>query len=115
MTPMLVVYPVCALPSPHSLPLPAVLICTWPDMACALNMMSRYQANAGNDHWTTVKNILKYLRRTKEMFLVYGGVEELSVKGYTNASFQTDRDDSCSRSGFVFLLKGGVVSWRSSK
>ncbi|GJX99967.1 hypothetical protein Tco_0356986, partial [Tanacetum coccineum] len=25
-------------------------------------------------HWTTVKNILKYLRNTKDMFLVYGGV-----------------------------------------
>ncbi|GJY41929.1 retrotransposon protein, putative, ty1-copia subclass [Tanacetum coccineum] len=24
-------------------------------------------------HWTTVKNILKYLRNTKDMFLVYGG------------------------------------------
>jgi hypothetical protein len=39
------------------------------------------------------KNILKYLRRTKEAFLVFGG-EELAVKGYNNASFQTDMDDS---------------------
>ncbi|KAJ9556509.1 hypothetical protein OSB04_011123 [Centaurea solstitialis] len=72
-------------------------------------------ANPGNDHWTAVKNILKYLRRTKDKFLVYGGVEELSVKGYTDASFQTDRDDSCSQLGFVFLLNDGAVSWRSSK
>ncbi|KAJ9565696.1 hypothetical protein OSB04_001662 [Centaurea solstitialis] len=72
------------------------MICTRPDVSCALSMTSRYQANPGNDHWTAVKNILKYLRRTKEMFLVYGGAEELS-------------------SGFVFLLNGGAVSWRSSK
>ncbi|KAJ9557236.1 hypothetical protein OSB04_011850 [Centaurea solstitialis] len=91
------------------------MICTRPDVSCALSMTSRYQANPGNDHWTAVKNILKYLRRTKEMFLVYGGAEELSVKGYTDASFQTDRDDSYSQSGFVFLLNGGAVSWRSSK
>ncbi|KAJ9546873.1 hypothetical protein OSB04_019416 [Centaurea solstitialis] len=91
------------------------MICTRPDVSCALSMTSRYQANPGNDHWTAVKNILKYLRRTKEMFLVYGGAEELSVKGYTDASFQTDRDDSCSQSGFVFLLNGGAISWRSSK
>ena len=91
------------------------MICTRPDVSYALSMTSRYQSNPGNDHWTAVKNILKYLRRTKEMFLVYGGAEELSVKGYTDASFQTDRDDSCSQSGFVFLLNGGAVSWRSSK
>ncbi|GJR16523.1 hypothetical protein Tco_0799175 [Tanacetum coccineum] len=30
--------------------------------------------NSGDLHWTTVKNILKYLRNTKDMFLVYGGV-----------------------------------------
>ncbi|KAK1619089.1 hypothetical protein QYE76_024606 [Lolium multiflorum] len=25
------------------------------------------------EHWTSVKNILKYLKRTKDMFLCYGG------------------------------------------
>ncbi|KAK8640461.1 hypothetical protein V6N13_008214 [Hibiscus sabdariffa] len=49
-------------------------------------------------HWTAVKNILKYLRRTKDVFLVYGGEEELRIKGYTDASFQTDKDDSRSQS-----------------
>ena len=49
------------------------------------------------------------------MFLVYGGEDELVVNSYTDASFQTDRDDSRSQSGFVFILNGGAVSWRSSK
>ncbi|KAJ9542733.1 hypothetical protein OSB04_029239 [Centaurea solstitialis] len=52
-------------------------------------------------------NILKYLRRTKEMFLVFGGSEdEISVTGYSDASFQTDRDDFRSQSGYVFTLNG---------
>ena len=38
-----------------------------------------------------------------------------SVKGYTDASFQTGKDDSKSQSGFVFCLNGGAVSWKSSK
>jgi len=49
------------------------------------------------------------------MFLVYGGNEELVVTGYTNASFQSDKDDSKSQSGFVFTINGGAVSWKSSK
>jgi hypothetical protein len=65
--------------------------------------------------WTIVKNNLKYLRRTKGAFLVFGGEEELVVKGYNDASFQTDADDSKSQSGFVFCLNGGMVSWKSSK
>ncbi|KAL4302115.1 hypothetical protein GQ457_10G009760 [Hibiscus cannabinus] len=91
------------------------MICTRPDLSYALSMTSRYQANPGEGHWTTVKNILKYLRRTKDVFLVYGGKEELRIKGYTDASFQTDKDDSRSQSGFVFCLNGGAVSWKSSK
>jgi hypothetical protein len=49
------------------------------------------------------------LRRTKEVFLVFGGEEELIVKGYS-ASFQTNVDDSKLQSGFVFYLNGGAVS-----
>jgi hypothetical protein len=67
-------------------------------------------------HWNAVKNILKYLRNTKYMVLVYGGCEEeLSVKGYVDASFDTDPDDSKSQNGYVFMVNGGAVSWRSCK
>ncbi|KAL8116619.1 hypothetical protein AgCh_022965 [Apium graveolens] len=91
------------------------MVCTRPDVSYALSMTSRYQSNLGEGHWTAVKNILKYLKRTKDSFLVYGGEEKLVVKGYTDASFQTDRDDTVSQSGFVFCLNGGAVSWKSSK
>jgi hypothetical protein len=46
---------------------------------------------------------------------VFGGEEELIVKGYNDASLQTDADDSKSQSGFVLCLNGGVVSWKSLK
>jgi hypothetical protein len=41
---------------------------------------------------------------------VFGGEEELIVKGYNDASFQTDADNSKLQSGFVFCLNGGSVS-----
>ncbi|KAL0427741.1 UNVERIFIED_CONTAM: Copia protein [Sesamum latifolium] len=70
---------------------------------------------AGVAHWTAVKTILTYLRRTKDMFLVYDG-GELILEGYSDASFQSDDDDAKSQSGFVFRLNGGVVAfWKSSK
>ena len=49
------------------------------------------------------------------MFLVYGGDKELIVNGYVDASFDTDPDDSKPQSGYIFILKGGAVSWSSSK
>ena len=47
------------------------------------------------------------------MFLVYGGDEELVVKGYVDASFDIDPNDSKSQTGYI--LNGGAVSWCSSK
>jgi hypothetical protein len=91
------------------------MICTRPDVSYALSVTSRHQANPGIAHWIVIKTILNYLRRTNDMFLVYGGEIELVLKGYTDASFQTNHDDLRSQSGFVFVLNGGVVSWKSSK
>ena len=51
------------------------------------DLAREYNSDLGVDHWTAVKNILKYLKRTKDMFLVFGGDEELVVKGYADASF----------------------------
>nr|GEU72388.1 hypothetical protein [Tanacetum cinerariifolium] len=52
--------------------------CTRPDVAFAQNVTSRFQQNPGHLHWTTIKNILKYLRNTKDMFLVYGETEYIA-------------------------------------
>src|SRR3954471_22792643 len=53
------------------------MLCTRPDVSYALSKTSRYQSNRSESHWTVVKNILKYLRRTKDLFLIYGGEEAL--------------------------------------
>ena len=82
------------------------MLCTRPDVWLAISLAGRYQSNPGVEHWTAVKNILKYLKRSKDMFLVYGGDKELIVNGYVDASFDTDPDDSKSQTGYVFLLNG---------
>ncbi|KAL2246071.1 UNVERIFIED_CONTAM: Copia protein, partial [Sesamum indicum] len=67
-----------------------------PDVANALSVRSRYQARAREAHWITVKTILKYLKRTKDMFLIYGG-GELILECYSDASFQSDDNDAKSK------------------
>ena len=76
--------------------------------------MSRYQSDPGENHWKVVKTILKYLRNTKDQWLVYGE-SDLRLIRFIDSSFQSDRDDSKSVSGFIFTLNGGAVCWKSSK
>nr|GEY79285.1 hypothetical protein [Tanacetum cinerariifolium] len=51
--------------------------CTRPDVAFVQNLTSYFQQNPGEPYWTAVKTILKYLRNTEDMFLVYGGLDKL--------------------------------------
>ncbi|KAL0401890.1 UNVERIFIED_CONTAM: hypothetical protein Slati_4218900 [Sesamum latifolium] len=60
------------------------------DVAYALSVTGRYQACAGEAHWSAVKTILKYLKRIKDMFLIYGG-GELILEVYNDASFSVGR------------------------
>ena len=90
------------------------MLCTRPDICYAVGMVSRFQSNPGPDHWTAVKNILKYLRRTRNYMLVFSGID-LKMIGYTDSDFQADRDSRRSTSGSVFTLNGGSVVWRSIK
>ncbi|GJS17913.1 retrotransposon protein, putative, ty1-copia subclass [Tanacetum coccineum] len=85
-----------------------VVRCTRPNVAFAQNITSRFQQNPGDLHWTAVKNILKYLRNTKDVFLVYGGDirQELRVSCYTDAGYLTYDDDLKSQTGYVFVLNG---------
>ncbi|GKE96748.1 hypothetical protein Tco_1581603 [Tanacetum coccineum] len=80
--------------------------CTRPDVAFAQNF-----------HWVAVKHILKYLRNTKDMFLVYGGNPdtELEVTGFCDASWQCDKDDMKSQTGYVFVVNRGAIDWKSKK
>ncbi|GJT49012.1 putative retrotransposon protein [Tanacetum coccineum] len=70
--------------------------CTRPDVAFSQNITSRFQQNPGELHWTTVKNILK-------------------VSCYTDTGYLTDVDDMKSQTGYVFILNGGAVDWKSIK
>ena len=44
------------------------MLCTRPDVCLAISLAGRYQSNPGVDHWTTVKNILKYLKGLRICF-----------------------------------------------
>ncbi|KAK4403159.1 hypothetical protein Sango_1056600 [Sesamum angolense] len=59
--------------------------------------------------FTIIREEEKVLRRTKDMFFVYGG-RELILEGYNDASFYFDDDDAKSQSKFVFKLNYDVVA-----
>ena len=88
------------------------MMSTRPDICYAVGLVSRYQSNLGKAHWQAVKRIFRYLQITKSMKLWFE-LNELEIKGFTDADFAGDMDDRKSTSGYVFLFGGTMVSWLS--
>ena len=67
------------------------MVCTRPDIAHAVGVVSRFASNPGKEHWEAVKWILCYLKGTKESSLCYGK-GKLCLQGYVDADFAGDHD-----------------------
>ena len=55
------------------------LMYTRPDIAFAVNILSRFQSNPGKNHWEGVKQVMRYLRRTKSFCLTYKLIYNLII------------------------------------
>ena len=90
-------------------------VCTRPDISFAVGMLGRYQSNPGIYHWKAAKKVLRYLQGTKDYMLTYRKTDHLEVIGYSDSDFGGCLDSRKSTSGYVFLMAGGAVSWKSAK
>ena len=88
--------------------------CTRPDIAQAVNRLSRYTSNPGHNHWKAIVRVLRYLRETSKYGLHYERYPAV-LEGYSDANWISDTVDSKSTSGFVFTLGNAAVSWKSSR
>nr|CAN69554.1 hypothetical protein VITISV_009019 [Vitis vinifera] len=71
--------------------------------------------NPGNDHWKAAKKVMRYLQGTKDYKLMYRRTNNLEVVGYLDSDFAGCVDSHKSTSGYIFILAGGAISWRSVK
>jgi len=88
------------------------MVCTRPDIAHAVGVVSRYMNNLGKEHWMAVKWILRYLKGTTNQALCFGG-SNISLPGYVDADMAGDRDNRRSTTRYVFTVGGTTVSWVS--
>ena len=88
------------------------MVCTRPDLAYAVGVVSRFMSNPGEAHWAAVKWILRYLRGTSKMCLCFGNANPV-LHGYTDADYAEDKDSRKSTSGYLVTFAGGAVSWQS--
>ena len=91
------------------------MVCTRPDIAQSVSVVSRYMSNPRKRHWEVVKWILRYLKGASDVGLTFqkdgGGI---SILGYVDSDYAGDLDRRRSTTGYIFTLVGSAVSWKST-
>jgi len=67
------------------------------------------------DHWKAAKRVMRYSKRTRGYMLTYKRSDQLEITGFSDSDFAGCQDNLKSTSGYIFMLAGGAVSWRSVK
>lgn len=87
-----------------------------PDISVAVNFFSRFQSAPTDTHWCHLKRILRYLKGTINLGLMYNRHgEEEPLLGYADADWGSDIQDRRSISGNIFQVFGACVSWMTRK
>jgi hypothetical protein len=76
---------------------------TRPDISFAVSVLARHSQRPCIRHWNGVKHLLRYLRGTEDLGLLYtqGGTAE--IIGYADAGFRSDETSGKSQTGYIFL------------
>src|SRR5258706_8079716 len=104
---------------------------TRPDIAFAVGALSRFLSNPGRRHWAEAKCVLSYLKGTSNYAIcystdgsairnVFGYLQGIGMRptedlfeGFSNSDWAGCVDTRRSTSGFVWIMGGGAICWRS--
>jgi hypothetical protein len=92
-------------------------ICTRPDIAFIVQVLSRYLQCAGEEHLRAAKRVYRYLKGTRSFGTTYSAAGaravELSWTYARDVLGFSDADWTGDKKGYLFKLARGSISWAS--
>lgn len=94
-----------------------IMLGSRPDLCFCVTYFSKFQNCYNNSHWQHLKNVLKYLKATKDVVLTFVSSNEpkFTVSAFADADYANDTNDRKSVSGFIVKLNNNVINWQSKK
>lgn len=92
-----------------------LMLTSRPDLSVSVNYLSRFQNCATESHWNHLKRVLRYLKKSINMVLMYDGKSDEILVAYSDSDWGNDVDDRKSTSGYIIKLYGCTISWLSKK
>ena len=96
-----------------------LMICTRPDLSFPVNVLSRFVGKNNKTVWEYLKSVLRYLKGTSDLKLVYRrnfNEQFETLTGYVDSDWAGDKIDRKSTTGFLFKLYDKcVICWNTRK
>jgi Reverse transcriptase (RNA-dependent DNA polymerase) len=86
-----------------------------PDISRMVNWLAKFASSYSEMHWKLLKNVLRYLKGTKCLGIVYGNtgiVSNVDFEVFADASFASESNGK-SITGYCVKYNGGPICWRS--
>jgi len=88
-----------------------------PDLAFATSQLAKHMSNPGPVHMAAAKRVLRYLKGTAHLGLTYtrSSLPLNVLKAYADADWAACTDARRSYTGYVIMLNGAAVSWKTQQ
>ena len=91
---------------------------TRPDIAFSVIKLARFASNPSLYHISSAKRVLRYLKATRDYGIIYynniyNKNSHSFISGYCDSDYTNDINTAKSTLGFIFILAGGLISWKS--
>ncbi|MBW0484254.1 hypothetical protein O181_023969 [Austropuccinia psidii MF-1] len=88
---------------------------TRPDLSHAVSSLSQFLKNPSINHWNGFLHILRYLKGTQELGLVYTQGDHCGIVGYSNADWGNFRSMRRLVTGYLAQFCGNLILWKMHK
>ena len=82
-----------------------------PDITYTVQQLSQFLDSYSYAHWGMAIRVVWYLKGTRELKLVLGGQNPISLVGFTDSDWANCLDTRRSVGGYSFTLGSSIISW----
>nr|GEU74035.1 zinc finger, CCHC-type [Tanacetum cinerariifolium] len=91
------------------------LLHTRPDFSYSVRLLSRFMQDPKDHHLKAVKQVIRYIKGTKEHGIIYKKQGGCKITGYSDSSYGINTDQGKGTTGIVFYFGESPITWCTQK
>ncbi|GKD57377.1 zinc finger, CCHC-type containing protein [Tanacetum coccineum] len=91
------------------------LLHTRPDLSYSVGLLSRFMQDPKDHHLKAIKQVIRYIKGTKEHGIIYKKEGGCKITGYSDSSYGVNTDQGKGTTGIVFYFGESPITWCTQK